>query len=538
MNKSLEAFAALTAKALPAQRRSNGAVIYTRVSTKEQAENNGSLETQKKYCDMYADRRGIQIVEYFGGTHESARTDERKEFQRMLEFVKRRKDVSFIIVYSYDRLSRSGMSASVVLEKLKKEGVYALSATQEVDSSTSSGTFQQDLFLLFSKFDNDLRRDKTVGGMQDKLRNGFIVGAVPFGYTNTNPGRGKDPVLVINEDGKLLRKAFMLKYKYNWDNVRICNELRSEGFRKDRKNLHDYLRNPVYCGVIVSSLIPGEAIEAKHPPIISKEIFQHINQILDERRQKGLQYDSYKEELPLKGFVKSATDETNLTGYLVKSRNNRPYYKNNVNGAKENVSAEKLHNLFIELLGAYTLADPKFIEPMKAILLESFDELSEESKSSTTNLENQLIKLEADLKKVKRRHALGEVDKEVYEEFKAECEAEINQIGELLSKSTFKLSNIEKMIRKAIEIALDLPKMLVSANVDNKKQIQKMLFPEGLVYDFKKGEYRTLRVNVFFQRISVISRVSGGLEITKGIISDALSSCVAGTRLERATFGL
>jgi DNA invertase Pin-like site-specific DNA recombinase len=119
---------------------------------------------------MSADRRDLKIVEYFGGTHESARTDERKEFQRMLEFVKRRKDVSFIIVYSYDRLSRSGMSASVVLEKLKKEGVYALSATQEVDSSTSSGTFQQDLFLLFSKFDNDLRRDKTVGGMQDKLR--------------------------------------------------------------------------------------------------------------------------------------------------------------------------------------------------------------------------------------------------------------------------------------------------------------------------------------------------------------------------------
>ena len=265
------------------------------------------------------------------------------------------------------------------------------------------------------------------------------------------------------------------------------------------------MRNPVYCGVIVSSLIPGEAIEAKHPPIISKEIFQHINQILDERRQKGLRYDSYKDELPLKGFVKSATDETNLTGYIVKSRNNRPYYKNNVNGAKENVSAEKLHNQFIDLLGTYTLADPKFIEPMKAILLESFDELTEESKSSTTNLENQLIKLEADLKKVKRRHALGEVDKEVYEEFKAECEAEINQIGELLSKSTFKLSNIEKTIRKAIEIALDLPKMWVSANVDNKKQIQKMLFPEGLVYDFKKGEYRTLRVNVFFQKISAMT---------------------------------
>lgn len=38
-------------------------------------------------------------------------------------------------------------------------------------------------------------------------------------------------------------------------------------------------------------------------------------------------------------------------------------------------------------------------------------------------------------------------------------------------------------------------------------RIQKMLFPDGLVYDFKKGEYRTLRMNVFFQRITTMARI-------------------------------
>ena len=36
------------------------AVIYTRVSTKEQAENNASLETQKKYCLEFAKRKNIE----------------------------------------------------------------------------------------------------------------------------------------------------------------------------------------------------------------------------------------------------------------------------------------------------------------------------------------------------------------------------------------------------------------------------------------------------------------------------------------------
>ena len=43
---------------------------------------------------------------------------------------------------------------------------------------------------------------------------------------------------------------------------------------------------------------------------------------------------------------------------------------------------------------------------------------------------------------------------------------------------------------------------------------------------------------VLIQKISVMARVSEGSKITKGIISDALSFGVAGTRLERATFGL
>src|SRR4051812_28454945 len=91
------------------KQRSKNAVVYTRVSTKEQADGNKSLETQKKYCDEYAMKAGLNIVSYFGGTYESAQSDERKEFNRMLNFVQRSKEkIGHIIVYSYDRFSRTG----------------------------------------------------------------------------------------------------------------------------------------------------------------------------------------------------------------------------------------------------------------------------------------------------------------------------------------------------------------------------------------------------------------------------------------------
>lgn len=75
------------------------AVVYTRVSSKEQADTNLSLDFQRRVIEEYAVKQGLSILSYFGGTYESAKTDGRKEFLRMLEFIKKHKGkVSHILV--------------------------------------------------------------------------------------------------------------------------------------------------------------------------------------------------------------------------------------------------------------------------------------------------------------------------------------------------------------------------------------------------------------------------------------------------------
>ncbi len=120
----------------------NNAVIYTRVSSADQ-EDNTSLASQKKFCEVYAQKRGLNVVGYFGGTYEYAKTDDRKEFNRMLTFVKRSKNINYVIVYSYERFSRSGIAgASIADDLLKKYGVITLATTQELDPTTPAGSFQ------------------------------------------------------------------------------------------------------------------------------------------------------------------------------------------------------------------------------------------------------------------------------------------------------------------------------------------------------------------------------------------------------------
>ena len=160
------------------------AVVYTRVSSKEQADKNLSLDFQKKIIVEYANRNAFNIISFFGGTYESAKTDGRKEFQRMLDFVRKTKGrVSHILVYTLDRFSRTGGGAIKLAQDLReKHGVTVFAVTQPTDTTNVSGVFQQDIHFLFSQFDNNLRKQRAVAGMKEKFERGIWCLKPPMGY--------------------------------------------------------------------------------------------------------------------------------------------------------------------------------------------------------------------------------------------------------------------------------------------------------------------------------------------------------------------
>ncbi len=97
----------------------------------------------------------------------------------MISYVKKKR-IALIIVYSIDRFPRAGVSTITIVEELKKIGTNVLSITQSVDMETSTGMFFQNLNLLFSKYDNDQRRDKTIMGMHQHLLNDYWMGKSSF----------------------------------------------------------------------------------------------------------------------------------------------------------------------------------------------------------------------------------------------------------------------------------------------------------------------------------------------------------------------
>ncbi|PBQ30894.1 hypothetical protein CNR22_03590 [Sphingobacteriaceae bacterium] len=500
-------------------------VIYTRVSSKEQMETNQSLEWQKKYCEEYAVKNKFNIKGHFGGTYESAKSDERKEFNRMLKFVKASKEeISYILVYSLDRFSRTGDSAIYIAGELKNVGVNILAVTQPIDTNSHAGALQQNIQFIFSKYDNDLRRQKTIDGMREKLLRGEWIGVAPKGYSYVK-GAEKQTI-IINEQGELVRQAFEWRANgMTYDH--IVEKLIDYGMTLPKQRLTDTFRNPFYCGYLSHNFLNGELVKGKHPELISEELFFRVNEL---KKTEGFKSNRVNDNLPLKIFVKDAETGVPFTGYLAKKKG-LYYYKANKVGVKLNRSVKVMHSKFQELLSRFEISSV-FMEPLKVQLGYTWENLTETNVGEKKGLSFQLNSAEEEFKVLRKRHALGQVSLDVYTEFAEEMEKKIKAISEKLAELEQNLSNPKELINYTCKMACNLGKMWDSGDFYQKQIFQNTIFPAGLGYDAKIDHYRTAEINSVFNHIADLSKDLAQIKNRTSLNSEEKSGLVPGTGLE------
>ena len=468
------------------------AVIYTRVSSKEQADTNQSLETQKKYCLQYALKHNLNVLGFFGGTYESAKTDERNEFNRMIRFVRNQQEgVSLILVYSLDRFSRTGDNAIFISSELKKRGISIVSVTQPIDVSTHSGVLQQNIQFIFSKYDNDLRREKCITGMKEKLLRGEWTGMAPVGYSYDRSGEGRNQKIVINEKGRLIGKAFTFKIQ-GLSNTEIAEQLSCSGFKIDKKRLSEIFRNPFYCGYLSHNLLEGLVIKGNHEALITEDAFLQANEMLKKNAQ-GYKQENKNANIPLKNFVRCAECGTPFTGYIVKTKN-LYYYKCNKIGCKCNRSAKGMHSLYSDFLKSYQI-DQESCGLLKEQLLMTYEFLTKSEQETKDVSRQRLNELQNKLNQLEERFAYGEIDRDIFEKVAGKLKQEIQSLSGDPEPSKNKLSNPSEFIDHSLEICSNLSSLWVSGGYDQKVQLQDLLFPGGILFDKQKENYRTEKVN-------------------------------------------
>ena len=278
------------------------AVIYLRVSTKEQAERGGraegfSIPAQRQALERKAESLGAVIVAEFVDAGESARSADRPDLQRMLTYLQSNQ-VDYVLVHKLDRLARNRVDDVEITLAIRGAGSTLVSATENIDESPSGALMHGIMSSIAEFYSRNLAQEVTKG-LTQKVASGGTVSRAPIGYRNVRKyidGREIRTVEIDDERADLIRWAFATYATGEWSLRRLADalEARDLTYRRTAKQverpirankLHHILRNRYYIGYVTWQ---GVEHQGAHPAIIDQATFDRVQAVLDSHALEGV----------------------------------------------------------------------------------------------------------------------------------------------------------------------------------------------------------------------------------------------------------
>ena len=351
-----------------------GAVIYVRVSTKEQTENL-SLPTQLRACEEYCRRQGYEVLERFHEEGESAKSTDRSQLQNLLTYCRLNKGrVHFVVVFNLTRFARDKYDHFALRSHLQSLGISLRSATEPIDD-TSTGKLMEGVLAAFAQFDNDVRSDRTRAGMKAALELGRWVFLAPIGFLNAPRATGKS-LIHDPERAPLVGRAFEDYATGQYTKEQLLKRARAWGLTNRRgkpltsQAIGMLLRNQLYAGIVD---VPEYGVRGKRgdfEPLISEELFYRVQAILSGRVPSTAPRQRSHPDFPLRGFVRCESCGRGLTGSWSKGRNEYYAYYHCRHGCRAvNVTKATLEGLFADEL-ALLQPTPGYMRLLKESVLQ------------------------------------------------------------------------------------------------------------------------------------------------------------------------
>jgi DNA invertase Pin-like site-specific DNA recombinase len=262
--------------------------VYTRKSSEEGLEQEfNSLHAQREACEAYiASQRSegwVLVRDHYDDGGISGGTLERPALKRLLQDVEEGL-VDVVVVYKIDRLSRSLMDFSRLVEVFDRNDVTFVSVTQSFNTTTSMGRLTLNILLSFAQFE----REVTAERIRDKFRASrmkgmWMGGWAPLGY------KVQDRKLVIDEADAVYVRWIFSRFIEIGSGTELAKEANARGIttrhgrRVDKKHIYRILNNRAYIGEAVHK---GTSYPGEHDAIVDQEVWDKVHAILQESPRK------------------------------------------------------------------------------------------------------------------------------------------------------------------------------------------------------------------------------------------------------------
>jgi DNA invertase Pin-like site-specific DNA recombinase len=298
------------------------AVLYARVSSKEQEREGYSIPAQQKLLNDYAQAKGITVAREFVDV-ETAKQSGRVGFTAMLKYLEEQGSACrIILVEKTDRLYRNIKDWAILdPDELNVEIHFVKENVVLTPQSRSSDKLMHGTKVLMAKNYIDNLSEETRKGMQQKADEGLYPARPPVGYLSVAGQDGKNRLQLDPKSAPMITRVFekyatgtlSLKELVVW--ARDEGLARKTGKPFTKAGLHHILRTPLYCGEFAWD---GTNHRGLHTPLVSKELWSRVQSILSGHFEK--KHRQVKHDFAFSGLISCGHCGCSLVGDIKKGK--------------------------------------------------------------------------------------------------------------------------------------------------------------------------------------------------------------------------
>ena len=471
------------------------AILYCRVSTREQAETGHSLEAQEMLLRAYATQKGLHVVGVLAVPESASGARERRHFSELMARLKREK-INHLLTEKVDRLSRNFKEAILVqdwLDRSPARHVHFVKQSLVIGhNSRSTDTLMWDISLSIARQYSRNLSEEVKKGQAVAVGKGCMPSSNKIGYRS--PGRhgvsakGKaktpDPALAptIRETFERIASGEATSDVWRWvrDGRRIWS---ASGTPLNHSRFYSFLRDPFVCGQFIFN---GQLFEGAQQPIISKKLFYEVQDILDGRKNRKLRRHRY--------LFDGLLCDGNGARMHCSTNKGIAYYRSPKGGAytREDTLDQQVCAWFASL----KLTDA-FIEKVKDTIQQVINTKIDAEKDTDHFFAKRLNELGERKQRVISKLSSGVMDDEAYGLAMADIEMQRRDILKALpERNECSLPKVEPIVF-VLKCLKKLPKIYPRLPAEAKRDIARLFFVElvvreGKLYFKAKKEVETL----------------------------------------------
>ncbi len=509
-------------------------IIYTRVSSDEQVKGT-SLQSQEDLCRRYCAERQIEVTAVFREEGESAKSADRTELLRALEYCRQHKPkLSVFVVAKVDRFARNTEDHFTVRKLLLDYGVALHSVTEPIGNSPTE-KFVETVLAASSEFDNAVRRQRCTDGMAAKLQQGLWPWRSPLGYQclhfksrgekRTEPDPPHPEIFPILQRG--LREYAKGRVSTQGE---LAHSLDSWGLaalvgKPTRPQMIDRILGKYlwfYAGLLPNPWT-GERHRGAHVPMITKEELGRIQLIRSGKKGATAKRDRLNPLFPLRRTVTCASCGRPYTGSVSRGNGGRYAYYHCSNPScflrGKSVRKEILEEAFLHRVERLA-PSAKALRVFRVALLDLWNKRESDGIEQARRAKKAVTDLESRRTRIFESHEAGAYTRDVFQERLAAVDRLIAEARTAVPAAEGAQQDdaprVAETLPNALE-AVNAPRAFWHALVPEMRlRFQQLIFPAGIPYGHEWG-FGTAELGVFYTVLQRCTSSGSGEVNRRGI---------------------